>query len=595
MNSSLSHRALLRTAFASLTAFAFLVSFLTPASAGLARPSVPTVLSNFPVHAEFTPNDQLYPSQWGLPKINAPQAWDINPGTRSTVVAVVDTGVWYTDADIAANMWSNTDGSHGWDFISNNNQPMDQDTGTWHGTGVAGVIGAVTDNGYEMAGVCQCGVMAVRALGPNGQGSSYNTSLAIRWAADHGAKVINLSLGTNSTPPTITDIQLAIDYAWSKGALIVGAAGNSGSGSLDYPASLPDVVAVGAIDQTGRRASFSNYGTGLSFVAPGVDIVTLADNNKTDSSPFPPYYPLSGTSLATPFVAGVAGLLWSQDPTLTNQQVWDILNRTAAQVSGPLHSYNTQYGWGVVDAFGALSALNLPYVFVSPPPSTVSRSASFQVSWSVLGPAGLSVTETHLVWGVSPTGLGNATPSQSGVTHETFNATGLQVPSSASTLYFQVVATVNGTAYTSSVLHVDVSNLPDFLFVLFQLLSSNLLFLALFILALAAIVAFVPQRRARARRAAQARTYYAQYPYVGPPQGQPPGGPPMQAASVMRTPEPSAPPLEFVRPSNPPAVGPPAMPQQVPPAAPTKKRCPNCGTIVNSDNLFCFFCGQPFR
>jgi subtilisin family serine protease len=584
---------------AGFTALVLVVAFLTPAAAALTSPGQRGFVSNIPLHAEFTPNDSLYGNQWGLPIINAPRAWDVTLGSHNTVVAVVDTGVWYTDTDIAPNMWSNVDGSHGWDFISNTKYPMDQDTGTWHGTGVAGVIGAVTNNNYEISGVCQCSVMAVRALGPNGEGSSYNTSQAIRWAVDHVKPserlVINLSLGTNTTPPTVTDIQLAIDYAWAKGALIVGAAGNSGSSSLDYPASLPDVVAVGAIDQSGRRASFSNYGTGLSFVAPGVDIVTLADNNNTDSRLFPPYYPLSGTSLATPFVSGVAGLLWSRDPSLTNQQVWDILNRTANPVNG---GYNTQYGWGVIDAWNALNSLNLPFVYVNPPPTSISRSSTLQVSWSVLGPSGLRVSDTHLVWGTSPSALGNATASQSGFTRQTFNASGLQIPSSASALYFQVVATVNGTNYASPTMHVDVSSLPDFLFVLFQLLSSNLLILALFILALAGIVAFVPQRRARARRAAasRARTYYAQYPYSGPPGGPPTaGGPPMQSETAVRAPAASPPPLEFVRPAAPAAAAPPAMPAQAPPAAPTKKRCPNCGTIVNADNMFCFFCGQPFR
>ena len=592
-----SRRALFKSLAAAVTVVSLVVAFVAPAALPRAAPIRAGVLTNFPVHAEFTPNDPLYPSQWGLPMVNAPRAWDVTPGSHNTIVAVVDTGVWYPDTDIAPNMWSNTDGTHGWDFITNTPYPMDQDVGTWHGTGVAGVIGAVTDNGYEMAGVCQCSVMALRALGANGQGSSTNTSNAIRWAVDHTAPpqriVINLSLGTNVTPPTVTEIQLAIDYAWSKGALIVAAAGKAGTSSLDYPASLPDVVSVGAIDQNGQRASFSNYGSGLSFVAPGVNIVTLADNNRTDSSPFPPYYPLSGTSLATPFVAGVAGLLWSRDPSLTNQQVWDILNRTADARPG---GYNTQYGWGVIDAWNALNALNIPFVYVTPGPSTISRSSTLQVSWTVLGPTGLPVTDTHVLWGTSPTSLGNATAAQSGVSHETFNASGLQIPSSATSLYYRVVATVNGTTYTSPTLHVDASNLPDFLFVLFQLLSSNLIILALFILALAAIVAFIPQRRARARRAAAKRppAYYGQYPSSGSHSGGT-SGPPVQTSGIPPPAAASAPPIEFVRPPVPSSPPPETTVMPSISTTPAKKRCPNCGTIVNADNMFCFFCGQPFR
>src|SRR5947199_9950026 len=126
---------------------------------------------------------------------------------------------------------------------------MDNDPqGIYHGTGVSGVIAALIDNGQVTAGTGQGHTMALRALGLNGQGSSLNTSQAIRWAAQHGAKVINLSLGTNETFGGPTDIQLAVDYAWSRGALVVAAAGNAGTGTLEYPARLPNVVSVAPID-----------------------------------------------------------------------------------------------------------------------------------------------------------------------------------------------------------------------------------------------------------------------------------------------------------------------------------------------------------
>src|SRR5205807_6382222 len=147
--------------------------------------------------------------------------------------------------------------------------PMDNDPqGIYHGTGVSGVIAALIDNGQDIAGTAQVHIMAVRALGLNGQGSSTNTSQAIRWAALHGAKVINLSLGTNETFIGPTDISQAVDYAWSRGALVVAAAGNAASGTLDYPARLRNVVSVAAVDETGLRASFSNYGSALSLAAP---------------------------------------------------------------------------------------------------------------------------------------------------------------------------------------------------------------------------------------------------------------------------------------------------------------------------------------
>lgn len=563
------------------TVFIVAAVSLVPAARAFSRAPAVAATSAFPVHAEFRPNDPYYSLQWGLQKIGAPQAWDVTLGSRNVVVAVVDTGVVWTLQDLEPNIWSNFDGTHGYNFVDQNTNPMDIDpSGLYHGTGVAGVIAAVTDNATLVAGTAQVSVMAVRALGSNGQGSSFNVSQGIRWAADHGAKVINLSLGTNETFGGPTDIQLAVDYAWSRGALIVAAAGNAATGSLDYPARLPNVVSVAAIDETGNRASFSNYGPGLSLSAPGDRIVTLDGSNNVHT--------LRGTSFSAPFVTAAAGLLLSVDSTLTNVALWNILNSTAVQPSGT--GYNTNYGWGVVNVWNAINALSRPFIVVDGYPRSVSRSSTFDVTWSVHGPAGLAVTDTHIVWGTASGQLGNSTPVQSGQTRQTYRATGLTMPSSANALYFKVVANVNGTPYESGENVVSASSIPNFLFVLYQLLASNLLYLALFILALAAVVAFIPQRRAaRARRTAYApRTMYPPNYYVqAARQPQPPPGPaPSQP-----------PPIEFVRPPSPPMT--PVAPVVAQPSAPqtvgAKKRCPNCGTLVNADNLFCFFCGNPFR
>ncbi|HYS71404.1 MAG TPA: S8 family serine peptidase [Thermoplasmata archaeon] len=556
----------------------------------------PAVISGFRLGTEFSPNDPVYRTgvQWGLPQIGAPQAWDVTLGSRNVIVAVVDTGVVWTHPDLQANMWTNTaDGTHGYDFVDGDTNPTETDpSGVYHGTGVSGVIAAVTDNGQWIAGTAQVSLMALRALGSNGQGSSFNTSQAIRWAVDHGAKIINLSLGTNETFGGPTDIELAINYAWSKGALIVAAAGNAGSGTLDYPARLPNVVSVAAIDRSGSRAYFSNYGPGLDFAAPGDEIWTLNGNNDVHA--------LRGTSFSAPFVSAAAALLLSVDRNLTNVDLWNILNSTAVQPSGS--GYNTIYGWGVVNVWNAINALRRPFISLTSYPTSVSTSAVFGVSWRILGPAGLSVSDTHVVWGTSPSALGNTTTVQSGQTQQSYTAGGLSMPSGAGALYFKVVATVNGTTYTSQCAGpggacvVNASSLPDFLFVLYQLLASNLLYLALFILALAAVVAFIPQRRAaRARRAAYPpRTMYPPSYYVqaaGPTQpapAPPPAPPPVQPRQAS-----APPPVEFVRPAGPPVAPTPVTPPTF--AAGTKKRCPNCGTMVNADNMFCFFCGHPFR
>src|SRR5438132_1360361 len=283
-------------------------------------------------------------------------------------------------------------------------------SGTYHGTRVAGVIGTITENGQGIARTAQVSVMAVRALGSNGEGTSTDTAQAIIWAADHGAKVINLSLGTNETPIEPTDIHLAIDHAWSKGALVVAEAGNAGVGTLDYPARLPEVVSVAAIDESGQRASFSNYGTGLDLSAPGTRIDTLNGGNNQLNN----VHSLQGTSFSTPFVSGIAGLLLSAEPGLTNVQLWNILNMTAVQPVGS--GYNKDYGWGVVSARNAIAALNQPLISIDSYPTSVSSSSTFGVTWSILGPVGMTVSDTHLVWGTVPGMLRNSTSAQSGPT-----------------------------------------------------------------------------------------------------------------------------------------------------------------------------------
>src|SRR6266567_1851905 len=303
-------------------------------------------------------------------------------------------------------------------------------------------------------------------------------------------------LGSSETPIEPTDIHLAIDHAWSKGALIVAAAGNAGVGTLDYPARLPEVVSVAAIDESGRRASFSNYGPGLDLSAPGTRIDTLNGGNNQLNN----VHSLQGTSFSTPFVSGIAGLLLSAEPGLTNVQLWNILNMTAVQPVGS--GYNKDYGWGVVSARNAIAALNQPLISIDSYPTSVSSSSTFGVTWSILGPVGMTVSDTHLVWGTVPGMLRNSTSAQSGQTRQSYTAGGLSIPSGAGSMYFKIVATVNGSLYESSEKLVSLSSVPDFLFVLYQLLASNLLYLALFILVLAGVVAFIPQRRAaRARRA----------------------------------------------------------------------------------------------
>src|SRR3989441_1321099 len=578
--------------FAAIVAILAMVGAFVAGAAAVAPTKATRIGTSFPVHTEFTPSDPFFFDQWGLKSIGVPSAWDVTLGDKSVIVAVVDTGVWWTQPDIQANMWTNSaDGTHGYDFVDSDTNPMDIDpSGTYHGTGVAGVIGAITDNAVEIAGTAQVSIMAVRALGSNGQGSSTDTAQAIIWAADHGAKVINLSLGTNETPPVEpSEIHLAIDHAWSKGALIVAAAGNAGVGTLDYPARLPEVVSVAAIDESRRRASFSNYGPGLDLSAPGSRIVTLSGGNNQPNN----VHYLQGTSFSAPFVSGIAGLLLSAEPGLTNVQLWNILNMTAVQPVGS--GYNPNYGWGVVNARNAIAALNQPLISVDSYPTSVSSSSTFGVTWSILGPVGMTVSDTHLDWGTSSGSLRNSTPTQTGQTRQSYTAGGLSLPSGAGALYFKVVATANGTAVSSREYTVTASSVPDFLYVLYQLLASNLLYLALFILVLAGVVAFIPQRRAARARRSVARpqmlyppSYYVQ---AAQPSQPPPVAYSAQTVTPRIEPQISGPPT----PTQTPTVVQPVAPVTVAQPTASKKRCPSCGTMVSAENMFCFFCGNRFR
>ncbi|MDX2035318.1 MAG: S8 family serine peptidase [Isosphaeraceae bacterium] len=279
-----------------------------------------------------TPNDPQFGSLYGMTKIAAPAAWDIQTGNGRTVVAVIDTGVDYTHPDLAANIWRNSDevagngidddgngfidDLRGWDFVTNDNDPMD-DNG--HGTHVAGTIGAVGNNGVGVAGVAwTTTIMPLKFLDASGSGSLSAAVRAIDYAVQNGARVSNNSWGSSGTSSTLGS---AIQRAQTAGHIFVAAAGNSNQDndvSASYPANYSrtydNVVAVAAVDSNDNRAGFSSYGDqSVSLAAPGVSTLSTWPGNR--------YASLSGTSMATPHVAGAIALLWDQNPSLTYQEV----------------------------------------------------------------------------------------------------------------------------------------------------------------------------------------------------------------------------------------------------------------------------------
>jgi len=262
---------------------------------------------------DFIPNDPNWNNQWALQKVQMPKAWEISQGRSEVIIAVLDTGVDYTHPDLASKVIQDKD----YDFINNDNDAMD-DHG--HGTHVAGTAAAATNNGIGIAGVCpQCRILPIKVLDSQGFGSDATVAQGINYAVNQGAKIINLSLGGASCSETLAQ---AINGAFEKGVLIVAASGNSGKKTtMMYPAASPRVIAVGATDQNDGETTYSQRGPGLDVLAPGEGIVSTVPLNG--------YGSLSGTSMAAPHVAGVAGLLWSRNPAWCNTEVWWALRYTA--------------------------------------------------------------------------------------------------------------------------------------------------------------------------------------------------------------------------------------------------------------------------
>ncbi len=269
---------------------------------------------NFIAHAIHVPNDTSWASQYGPTKIRCEQAWDMQKGDASVVIAIVDTGIDKNHTDLAAKLVA------GYDFVSND---TDADDNNGHGSHCAGIAAAITDNSLGIAGVASnCSLMPIKVLSAAGSGSNSDIAAGINWAADHGAHVISMSLGGSSKSTTL---ESAVNYAWGKGVVVVAAAGNNGNQTKFYPAAYGNCIAVAATDSNDARASFSTYGTWVDVAAPGVNVYSSYDGNT--------YATLSGTSMACPHVAGLAGLIRSHvGPYATATEVRERLQFTGDNV-----------------------------------------------------------------------------------------------------------------------------------------------------------------------------------------------------------------------------------------------------------------------
>jgi thermitase len=294
------------------------------------RPEVKFVAKNYVFEPALVPNDPQFAYQWHLPRVLAPDAWDTTQGAGA-VIAVLDSGVDASHPDLAGKLVA------GYNTYSNNTTTSDQ---TGHGTEVAGAAGALTDNGEGVAGIAGAApIMPVRVTDSRGRATSASLANGVVWAADHGARVVNLSFSNIAGDTTI---RAAAEYAVNHGALVVAAAGNCGC--VDPTPENPYILSVSATDENDAVASFSSTGPFVDLSAPGNNILT--------TERFGLYAAVSGTSLSSPIVAGVAGLMFAAKPTLTPALATQLLEETAAGSGG----YDPAFGYGRVDAFAALSA-----------------------------------------------------------------------------------------------------------------------------------------------------------------------------------------------------------------------------------------------
>ena len=338
-------------------------------------PEVEYAEVNGPVHAFFKPNDLAFEVQWNFRMLEAERTWDIQKGDPAVVVAILDTGIAFEDFGPyrKAPDFGGTVFVQGHDFINDDSHANDDN---FHGTHVASTVAEATDNTLGATGFAfRCGLMPVKVLDHNGDGSFFDVAEGINFAANNSSvKVINLSLGGDGNSQTVRN---AIDSAVAKGITVVAAAGNDGRGTVSFPAALANVIAVGALDGRKEKAPYSNFGAELDLVAPG------GDNRRDDTGPngvpdgrpdgilqqtLDPdsaeqgifndfgYFFVTGTSQATPHVAAVAALLYRQGITKP-EAIKAALEQTAEDLGAT--GRDDRFGNGLIRPSLALKGLGL--------------------------------------------------------------------------------------------------------------------------------------------------------------------------------------------------------------------------------------------
>lgn len=294
-----------------------------------ASPLVKYAELNYIVHAFHTPNDPKWNEQWGPKRIHCEDAWNTIQGSAVIKIAIVDTGINYNHEDLSGNYISG-----GYDFVNDDNDPID-DKG--HGSHCSGIAAAIMDNNKGIAGISQVSILAEKVLDSSGYGSSFDVAAGIIHAADNYVDIISMSLGSRYPSSAI---ETACITAYNAGVLLVAASGNDYSSQISYPAAYASVIAVGAINNQDKRCGFSNYGENLELMAPGENILSV----KMEGG----YVMKDGTSMACPHVTGVAALAKSINYDMNNEQIRQLLRDTAEDLGSP--GKDIYYGYGLVNA-----------------------------------------------------------------------------------------------------------------------------------------------------------------------------------------------------------------------------------------------------
>ena len=370
-------------------------------------PEVENVEFNYKMEAFLVPNDNYYLDQWALNNtgqavsqngnnvgtpgsdVDAERAWNITTGNPNVVIAILDTGIDLDHPDLASELVS------GYDFVDNDTNAND---GNMHGTACGSIAAGTTNNGIGVAGVCwDCSLMPVKVLSDQGFGDFDDIINGVIWASDNGANIISMSLGGGGYNSSFDN---AVSYAHENGTMVIAASGND-NGSISYPAAYEDCVSVGAMSPCNERKSpsscdgenfwGSNYGNGLDFVAPGVRIHSATIGGYTTT--------FNGTSSACPHAAGVAGLIYSMAPELSPDDVRSAMHATSVDIGSP--GYDTQTGWGKVNAFNAVS------LFAAQPDAQVNvnsfdiEAGSNQIIYETINIANGIVGEAELEFSIA--------------------------------------------------------------------------------------------------------------------------------------------------------------------------------------------------